>query len=98
MIRAGDWKLLISKLPDSKSIDALYNLEDDPYEMHNLLYDGMSETHAMIAAGLKDKLISWLEDAGSPSVQGVRNRQLPKFASALIPGVVKQYPYVLAHQ
>jgi hypothetical protein len=82
MIRSGDWKLLISKLPDAPSIDALYNLQDDPHEIRNLLYDGMSETHAMIAAGLKDKLISWLEEAGSPSVLGVRSRQLPKFATA----------------
>ncbi len=81
MIRSGDWKLLISKLPDAPSIDALYNLADDPYEMHNLLFEGMPENHAMIAAGLKEKLISWLEEAGSPSVQGVRNRQLPTFAS-----------------
>jgi len=80
MIRAGDWKLLISKRPDSRSVDALYNLQDDPHEMHNLLFDGMPENNAMVAAGLKDKLISWLEGAGSASVQGVRNRQLPAYS------------------
>jgi arylsulfatase A-like enzyme len=81
MVRSGEWKLLISKLPDAKSIDALYNLEADPHEMHNLLFEGMPESHALVAADLKSKLISWLEDANSPAVRGVRDRQLPAAAS-----------------
>jgi arylsulfatase A-like enzyme len=81
MIRSGDWKLLISKLPDADSIDALYNLADDPHELHNLLYEDMPEPHARIAAELKKKLAQWLENANSPSVQGVRDRQLPAATS-----------------
>ena len=81
MIRSGDWKLLISKLPDADSIDALYNLADDPHELHNLLYENMPESHARIAAELKKKLAQWLENANSPSVQGVRDRQLPAATS-----------------
>jgi len=77
MIRSGDWKLLISKLPDAKSKDALYNLKDDPFEMNNLLFKGMPEGHASVAVDLKSKLISWLKEVGSPSVQGVRDRALP---------------------
>jgi arylsulfatase A-like enzyme len=77
MIRSGDWKLLISKIPDASSVDALYNLKDDPYEMNNLLFEGMPESQALVAAELKNKLISWLEEVGSPSVQGVRDRALP---------------------
>jgi len=77
MIRSGDWKLLISKLPDADSIDALYNLKDDPGEMKNLLFEGMPESHVRVAADLKSKLISWLEETGSPSVQGVKDRKLP---------------------
>jgi arylsulfatase A-like enzyme len=76
MIRSGDWKLLISKLPDAGSVDALYNLENDPGEMNNLLFEGMPETHTQTATDLKNKLISWLEEVGSPSVQGVRDRAL----------------------
>lgn len=81
MIRSGDWKLLISKLPDAGSVDAMYNLVTDPNEMNNLLYEGMSEEHRQVADDLKDKLLSWLEAAESPSVQGVRDRQLPVAAS-----------------
>jgi arylsulfatase A-like enzyme len=81
MIRSGDWKLLISKIPDADSIDAMYNLKDDPHEMDNLLFEGMPESNAQVAAELKEKLISWLEDTNSPAVQGVRDRQLPAFAS-----------------
>ena len=78
MIRSGDWKLLISKIPDSESVDALYNLKGDPFEMKNLLHEGMPESHTQVANDLKNKLISWLEEIGSPSVQGVRDRKLPK--------------------
>jgi arylsulfatase A-like enzyme len=81
MIRSGDWKLLISKIPDADSIDALYNLNDDPHELHNLLFEGMPESHARVAADLKDKLLSWLEDVNSPAVQGVRDRRLQKPSS-----------------
>jgi len=81
MIRSGDWKLLISKIPEAKSIDALYNLKADPHEMVNLLFEGMPESHALVAAELKSKLLSWLEDANSPSVQGVRDRRLPEAVS-----------------
>ena len=81
MIRSGDWKLLISKIPDAASIDALYNLQDDPHELNNLLFDGMPESQARVAADLKLKLISWLEDVNSPSVQGVKDRELPEFSS-----------------
>lgn len=77
MIRSGDWKLLISRLPDADSIDALYNLKNDPGEMKNLLFEGMPEPRVRIAADLKSKLISWLEETGSLSVQGVKDRKLP---------------------
>lgn len=77
MIRQGDWKLLISKIPDAPSIDALYNLKSDPHEMSNLLIKGMSKEDASVAASLKSKLISWLQEVGSPAVQGVKDRQLP---------------------
>lgn len=78
MIRKDDWKLLISNIPDAKSIDALYNLKTDPHEMNNLLHKGMEKSDALVAAELKSKLISWLEEAGSPAASGVKNRKLPK--------------------
>jgi len=81
MVRSGNWKLLISKIPDASSIDALYNLQDDPHEMNNLLFDGMPESHARVALDLKNKLLSWLEEVGSASVQGVKDRELPDFSS-----------------
>ena len=81
MIRSGDWKLLISRIPDAESLDALYNLENDPHEMDNLLFDGMPKAHARVAAELKEKLLSWLEEVGSPAVKGVRDRRLPRASS-----------------
>jgi arylsulfatase A-like enzyme len=81
MIRSGAWKLLVSRIPDAGSLDALYNLEDDPFEMKNLLFEGMPESHARIATELKNKLISWLEEVDSQSVQGVKDRQFPGFTA-----------------
>lgn len=37
-VRKGNWKLIVPKLRDSKVPDMMYNLQDDPYEMNNLLY------------------------------------------------------------
>jgi len=78
MIRCGDWKLLMSRNPDSQSIDALYNLKEDPHEMNNLLFEGWPDVHAELAADLKSRLISWLKWVGSPSAEGVGNRLLPR--------------------
>ena len=63
-------------------IDALYNLQDDPYEMDNLLFEGWPAAHAKVAAKLKAKLVAWLQEIGSPSVQGVNNRKLPEQATS----------------
>jgi hypothetical protein len=78
MVRSGDWKLLISRFPDARSIDALYHLKDDPGEVDNRLFDGMPEADGRVAEDLRQKLISWLVDVGSPFSQSVRDRQLPK--------------------
>ena len=80
--RRGTWKLLIARSPESRSIDALYNLQDDPYEMDNLLFEGWPAAHAEVAAQLKAKLVAWLQEIGSPSVQGVKNRKLPPWAAS----------------
>jgi len=78
MVRSGDWKLLISRIPKAKSIDALYHLKDDPGELNNLLFEGMEAPQARVASELKSKLITWLEEVDSPSVQGVKDRKLPE--------------------
>ncbi len=45
--------------------------------MNDLLFAGMPESHVLVATDLKNKLLSWLEDVGSPSIQGVKDRKLP---------------------
>ena len=54
-----------------------YNLNDDPHEMNNLLHKGMAENDAKVAASLKGKLLTWLEEVNSPQLNGVKNRKLP---------------------
>jgi len=37
LVRKGSWKLMLPKLRNSSTIDVLYDLQTDPYEMSNLL-------------------------------------------------------------
>lgn len=71
MVRTRGWKLIMAKDPTSKARDALFNLEDDPYEMTNLLGSNRAPAEEM-----KERLLAWLERAGSPHETGVREREL----------------------
>ena len=77
MVVGKKWKLLMSKFPGGKSVDALYNLEEDPYEMENLLAKkALSDSEKEAAMVLKGYLLSWLESAGPSSIAGVKERKL----------------------
>ena len=75
MIRTSEWKLLIAKDPDSKSIDALYNLKNDPYEMENLLVTKRDD-YLPLAEKLKAKLVNYLSRKNYSIVEGVAKRKL----------------------
>ncbi len=46
-------------------INELYDIENDPYEMKNLIRD---TTYNEVAAGLRDALFKWLEETGGESM------------------------------
>jgi len=71
MVRTKRWKLLFGRSPDAPSVDALYDLENDPLEMQNVIGQNPDQAQA-----LKDRLVSWLEKVGSPHLDGVQARSI----------------------
>jgi arylsulfatase A-like enzyme len=69
MVRTQRWKLMFGRSVDAASVDALYDLEDDPLEISNVI-----RQHREQAQALKDKLVSWLERVNSPHMDGVKAR------------------------
>jgi len=75
MIIKDGWKLIIPYSVESKVIDALYNLNEDPYEMNNLLGNNPHKgTYAEKVEELRTDLMAWLERTGSGHLEGVENR------------------------
>ena len=75
MIRTAKWKLLMSKDADSKSIDALYDLENDPYEMKNLLAIPQDK-YIRIAEKLKENLVDYLSEKDYPGIKHIKNKKI----------------------
>ena len=77
MVRTADWKLMMANAPESKGVNALYDLRNDPYEMRNLLGDPADRSHhAARASEMKDRLLAWLVRVHSPALEGVKARKL----------------------
>lgn len=77
MIVKGGWKMMIPYTEDSKVLDALYNLKDDPLEMNNLLGKNPNKKrYADIVTDLKNDLLLWLQKNNSKHYQGVLKRKL----------------------
>jgi arylsulfatase A-like enzyme len=77
MIIKDGWKLIIPYSKTSKVINAMYNLNDDSYEMKNLIgknpkrkeYEGQAEE-------LRECLLEWLKKNNSKHYNGVKEREL----------------------
>ncbi|MBN2639530.1 MAG: sulfatase-like hydrolase/transferase [Bacteroidales bacterium] len=77
MIVKDGWKLLIPYSKESKVLNALYNLNEDPYEMNNLLGKNPDkQKHLSKANELKGYLLEWLEKNQSKHFSGVNSRPL----------------------
>ncbi|MBB6460434.1 sulfatase-like hydrolase/transferase [Flammeovirga kamogawensis] len=77
MIVKDGWKLMVPYSVESKVINVLYNLNDDPNEMNNLL--GKNPDQAKYndkAEELRTALLEWLENHDSKFYDGVKNREL----------------------
>jgi len=69
--------LFIPYSAESKVINALYNLNDDPFEMNNLLGSNPDRNkYEGKAIELKKDLLSWLKHHKSGHYEGVKARKL----------------------
>jgi len=77
MVIKDGWKLMIPYSKTSKVINAMYNLNEDPHEMHNLIGKNpkRSEYKAQ-AEELRSCLLEWLEKNNSKYYNGVKERKL----------------------
>jgi len=77
MIVKDGWKLFIPYTASSKVLDALYDLNKDPYEMNNLLGKSPNKKRFQEKANdLKQDLLKWLKEKNSSHYDGVLARQL----------------------
>ena len=77
MILKDGWKMFIPYSEASKVINALYNLKDDPHEMHNLLGNNPDRIqYKQKADELREDLLLWLKKNKSTHYEGVKARKL----------------------
>jgi arylsulfatase A-like enzyme len=77
MILKDGWKLIIPYSETSKVINAMYNLNEDPYEMNNLIGNNPErQKYAAKTEELRKCLLEWLKKNKSSHFEGVSKRQL----------------------
>ncbi|VGO23546.1 sulfatase-like hydrolase/transferase [Pontiella sulfatireligans] len=75
MVRTRQWKYFIPNTADSKVMNVLYDLKNDPLEMNNLLGNNpKAEKNRKQAEFMKGLLVQWLEKTDSPHLAGVKKR------------------------
>lgn len=79
----GRWKLMFARTTDGPSLDALYDLKNDPHELTNLLGRNPDrEKYRAEAERLKKLLVAWLERVQSPCLEPVKARPVMARAGA----------------
>ncbi|MCU0786830.1 MAG: sulfatase-like hydrolase/transferase [Verrucomicrobia bacterium] len=77
MIFDGRWKYLCGQTADAPSLDALYDLKNDPQELNNLIGRNPDREKARAEAmRMKGLLVDWLARVKSPHLESVRARPL----------------------
>jgi len=77
MILKDGWKMIIPYSTSSKVINAMYDLNSDPYEMNNLIGKNPNRhRYAEKTEELRACLLEWLKKNGSNHYEGVRKRKL----------------------
>ena len=77
MIVKDGWKLMIPYTEDSKVLNVLFNLNDDPQEINNLLGKNPNrEKYNEKAEELRANLLQWLKKNNSKHYLGVSKRKL----------------------
>jgi arylsulfatase A-like enzyme len=77
MIVKDGWKLMIPYTKESTVINAMYNLNEDPNEMNNLLGKNPNRANYKAKAEeLRTDLLEWLKKNKSERYEGVKTREL----------------------
>ena len=77
MIVKDGWKLIIPYTKESTVINAMYNLNEDPHEMNNLLGKNPDRAnYEKKAEELRASLLEWLKKNESERYEGVKSREL----------------------
>ena len=77
MILKDGWKMFIPYSEESKVINVLYNLKDDPHEVNNLLGNNPDKgKYTEKAEELRKDLLLWLKKNKSKHFEGVKARKL----------------------
>ena len=77
MIVKDGWKLIIPYSESSMVINALYNLNNDPSEMNNLIGNNPEKAkYAEKAEYLRKSLLEWLKKNNSEHFDGIQKRKL----------------------
>lgn len=77
MILKDGWKLFVPYSAESKVINTLFNLKNDPYEMNNLLGSNPEkDKYNEKAEELRNDLLIWLQKNKSKHYEGVKARRL----------------------
>ena len=77
MIVKDGWKLIIPYSKESKVINAMYDLNSDPYEMNNLIGKNPNKAkYADKTEELRGSLLEWLKKNKSKNYKGVSEREL----------------------
>ncbi len=74
MVFDGRYKLMFGRGLTARSVDALYDLQEDPNELHNLLAGDTFEKSKAEATRMKSLLVAWLEKVMSPFLDDVKAR------------------------
>ncbi|MCU0786405.1 MAG: sulfatase-like hydrolase/transferase [Verrucomicrobia bacterium] len=77
MIFDGRWKFMCGQTADAPSLDALYDLKNDPQELNNVIGRNPDrEKHRAEATRMKGMLVEWLARVKSPHLESVKARPL----------------------
>jgi arylsulfatase A-like enzyme len=77
MVFDGRWKLMYGRAANASSLDALYDLKNDPQEMSNLIGKNPDrEKYRAETTRIKGLLVDWLTRVKSPSLDSVKARPL----------------------
>jgi len=79
MVFDGRWKLMFGQSANAPSVDALYDLQNDPNEIINLIGANPDwQKHKAETERMKALLVDWLARVNSPYLKEVKARPLPR--------------------